>query len=516
MSRLKQLNPGSYRNSQRISQEFENVVRYLNAAELGDKTVGELLGQLFNTDGEFEGPIEMRFDATNGLQYRIGTYTDSEEGWLSIASADALRGTAGTNLGAIYAPVFFGREDTLATNLQTNFDYSFDTDTEDVLVWVDGLLQREGATDDYELDENAQQVVFNSGLALNAVVTFAKVRTDAVNGYTRSDQTATTNQAVFAFVHTEDQVLMVYRNGVLQRAGGSYDYTTSPDQGTVTFTSPVANLDLISIITVENRVQTTVPGLLTEDEYTNGDGFLLGSLIEFEDDSIPQAKVNGLADLLLNRGRIYVQSTEPVDPSAGDGWLDTSDAPNVYKLWNGYDWVETSPNINIPDFDSAEALKLLRVNSGGSALEWTTVDLSSRVATADVDSPNGVCPLDSDSLVPVANLPDIFAQDTIYKEITSVSATSYTMKVVFSQTVRIDSIVLKTNTGTCNVEIEVDSVVVSAAPVSANSSLTATNLPVSITVNATSTPRRIGVKVSSLSGPPATLEVGLATSAITA
>jgi hypothetical protein len=514
MARLKQFNPGNYRSSDRISQDIENIVRYVNSAEIGDKTIGELLKQIFNDSGEFDGPVEFRYDAAAGFQYRIGEYVEQEEGWITIADPEVLKGNPGTNIGTIFSPVFFGRVDYTATGGQTNFTITLDAD-EDVLVWVNGLLKREGALYDYVKDEANDRVTFNSGLLLNDKVSISKVRTDAVNGYVRQDTVATGGQVVFAFVHSEDDELLVYRNGILQREGGGYDYTASPATDTITFTSGLTNGDLVTIITVENRAQTTVAGLLTEDEYTDSSGFILGSKVAFANDAIPQSKINGLAATLTNRGKIYVQGTEPVSPNSGDFWLDTSLAPNVLKVWGGSDWVLTSPNINIPEFDGTKAQRVLRVNSSGTGLEWVLVDLSSRISTSTIDAPNGVCPLDSDGLVPVSNLPDIFAQESIYREITGLAATSYTMRVAYSQTVRIDSIVLKTNTGTCNVEIEVDGVVVSAAPVSANSTLTATNLPVSITVNAESSPRRIGVKTSSLAGTPASLEVTLATSEVT-
>ena len=55
MARLRQQYPQNYGSSGNIHVDFENIVRYLNSAELGDKTLGELLAVLFNADGEFEG-----------------------------------------------------------------------------------------------------------------------------------------------------------------------------------------------------------------------------------------------------------------------------------------------------------------------------------------------------------------------------------------------------------------------------------------------------------------------------
>ena len=60
MARLRQQHPQNYVSSGNIHTDFENVIRYINAAELGDKTVGELLAVLFNETGDFTGPIEIR------------------------------------------------------------------------------------------------------------------------------------------------------------------------------------------------------------------------------------------------------------------------------------------------------------------------------------------------------------------------------------------------------------------------------------------------------------------------
>ena len=74
MARLRQQHPQNYVNSGNIHTDFENVIRYINSAELGDKTVSELLRVLFDEEGVFQGPIQMRVDTEEGLQYRVGQY----------------------------------------------------------------------------------------------------------------------------------------------------------------------------------------------------------------------------------------------------------------------------------------------------------------------------------------------------------------------------------------------------------------------------------------------------------
>ena len=48
MARLRQQHPQNYVSSGNIHTDFENIIRYINAAEFGDKTIGELLAVLFN------------------------------------------------------------------------------------------------------------------------------------------------------------------------------------------------------------------------------------------------------------------------------------------------------------------------------------------------------------------------------------------------------------------------------------------------------------------------------------
>jgi len=73
MTRLRQQYPQNYGSSGNISTEFENITRYINTAELGDKTVGELLSTIFDANGTWSGPVEMRLDSSAGLQYRVGS-----------------------------------------------------------------------------------------------------------------------------------------------------------------------------------------------------------------------------------------------------------------------------------------------------------------------------------------------------------------------------------------------------------------------------------------------------------
>lgn len=121
MARIRQQHPQNYVSSGNIHTEFENLIRYLNVAERGNKTLGELLSVLFDEEGEFDGPIEFRLDPLEGLQYRVGEYVSSEDGWIQLATMDDLRGPSGVNLGFVEGPFFYNRQDViLSTGVKNN------------------------------------------------------------------------------------------------------------------------------------------------------------------------------------------------------------------------------------------------------------------------------------------------------------------------------------------------------------------------------------------------------------
>ena len=95
MARLKILYPGNHTSSGNIGADNENIVRYLNSAEAGDNTLAELVAKLFDANGILDAPVELRNDSINGLQYRVGTYTEAEIGWKQLATIAELKGTAG-------------------------------------------------------------------------------------------------------------------------------------------------------------------------------------------------------------------------------------------------------------------------------------------------------------------------------------------------------------------------------------------------------------------------------------
>ena len=151
MARIRQQYPQNYGSSGNINTEFESVVRYLNAAELGNQTVGELFAKIFDADGNWDGPVEFRKDTNAGIQYRVGEYASETTGWKTLITLAELRGEKGQTVGEIGAPIIFGRANFTATASQTAFNYAFAT-TDELLVYVNGVLQNEGSADDYTKD----------------------------------------------------------------------------------------------------------------------------------------------------------------------------------------------------------------------------------------------------------------------------------------------------------------------------------------------------------------------------
>jgi hypothetical protein len=495
MARLRQLFPQNYGSSTNINTEFESVLRYLNAAELGNRTVAELLGQLFNDEGKFDGPIEMRRDPAFGLQYRVGEYARPEEGWTTLVSLAEIRGEPGSQVGEIGAPIFQQRADTVAAAAQTVVAYAHEP-SDELLVHVNGLLKRPGLAFDYTSDAAANTVTFNSGLAADDVVTIYRVRSTAITGYRRSDILTDAAQAVFAFEFEPDTKLLVFKNGILQREGGLNDYTLQPASNTLTFTSTLPSGNLVSIVTVENVSSQAVTGLMLEGQYTDpATGLIPYAKLLVANDAIPQAKVDGLAAALSNSANIVISSSAPGSPYAGLLWLDTASAPNQLKYYDGVQWLRTSPESTLPTFITGNAGQYVRVNGTGTALEYAALDLSSAIPVTQKGAANGVAQLDSAGRLPASQLPQTLSSTSIFLAVGTPTNTSYTINRIFRQKLRIDGLALRVASGTCSVQITVNGVAVGETH-AVSSTPTEFSLGSPIDIDSTGSSRTIGFTVS--------------------
>lgn len=520
MARLRQQYPQNYGSSTNINTEFESVVRYLNAAELGENTVGELLAKIFDEGGNFDGPIQITFDSTDGLKYRIGEYTNTEDGWIVLASAASLRGPDGKAVGEIGAPIFFGRADTVAAGGQTVVDYAHDSGDE-LLVYVDGVLKRPGGSNDYTSSATggstgAGAVTFNSGLTSGDVVSIFKVRTTSVTGYTRTDTFTSASQTNFPFTFDETTKLQVYKNGILQREGSTNDYTPIPAQNIVGFNTAVPAGNLVTILTVENTATTAVTGLMFEETYTDSaTGLINYAKLSVANNEIPQAKVNNLPTALAAKAKLTVSASAPSGPATGDLWHDSSQTPNQLKFYDGTSWIRTAPESSLPTFATSNAGQYVRVNGAGTALEYGNVDLTSVIPVNQKGVASGVATLDATGRLPSAQLPETLATDSIYQKFSgTLTAGNLVMKRVFKQVVRIDGISVKLASGTCDVQLTVNGTAVtsiSPATFAASTTINEQTLGTTATVTASTNSQEIGINVSNVST-PVDLEVTMAVS----
>lgn len=513
MARIRQQYPQNYGSSGNINTEFEAVIRYLNAAELGNNTVGELFAKIFDSNGNWDGPVEFRKDSSAGIQYRVGEYATQTEGWVTLAALSDLRGEAGQSVGEIGAPIIFGRADAVATSGQTEIDYAF-ADTDELLVYVDGVLQSEGALNDYTKDADGGSsasglVTFNSGLTVGQVVSIFKIRSTSITGYNRSDTTTASTQINFPFTFDEDTKLQVYKNGILQREGGTNDYTLIPAQNTVQFNTAVPSGNLVSIITVENTSVQAVTGMMFEENFADSaTGLIRFDKVQIADDEIPQAKVASLVSGLSGKATLTVSSNTPSSPSTGDLWHDISQTPNQLKFYDGTQWLRTSPDSSLPTFTTGNAGQFVKVNGTGTALEYGTVDFSSLIAVSQKGAANGVAQLDSSGRLPAAQLPQTLSGDSLYAIVPQAADQDYIIKRIYKQVIRVDAMSVMTTSGSANVQLLVNGALVGdvfAASTTPNEAALGTPL----TIDATASSDQIGFRVTSSSS-AANLEVTLA------
>tara|TARA_B110000046_G_scaffold29420_1_gene30921 strand:+ start:7238 stop:8806 length:1569 start_codon:yes stop_codon:yes gene_type:complete len=504
MARLKVLYPGNHTSSGNIGADIENIVRYLNSSELGDETLSELLRKLFDNEGILKSPVELRNDNIQGLQYRVGSYTESEQGWKQLATVASIRGAAGSDVGTIGAPLFSARGDFVVNEADsagviayptgsTIFSYLHET-ADAIVIYINGTLM---AASSYSTDATANTVTLTSATSAGDLVTIYKVQSANDSGFTRQDVIAGASQAVFPFVHNEDQKVLVYRNGVLQRSGGTNDYTQQPANSTVTFTSALTSGDLVTLIIVEDTSQVRVSGLMTEDKFTNTNGLITFNKLAIDDAGIPAVKVAGITDLLANRGRVYVSPSEPASANAGDMWVDTSSSPNVLKFYNGTGWLLTSPDTGIPAFVNTNALQFLRVNSTGGGLEFADVDLTAMVPKSYIGAAAGVAALDDSGLLPINQLPDTFAtRSFFFQQSGSIPNGDYKVARAFKQNVRIDAIAVKLTSGSGNIRLKINGIAVGDI-VAASGVIAEQNLSGSILIDAVTSSKEIAFSVSS-------------------
>ena len=499
MSRLRQLNSQNYNTSGQINTEFESVVRYLNAAEFGNKTLSELLDIIFTEAGEFDANVEFRFDAATGLQYRAGTYDDAETGWATIVQIDDIRGAAGSDVGNVGEPLFDSRFEFTATGGETEVDIAHEATTI-LLVYKNGVLMREGGSDDYTADVNGGtfstgSITFNVALIAADEVSFFKLEPSANLAVARSDFTTVGSQSNFAFVQQAGDSIQVYLNGLLQREGGGQDYIRDVANDLVIFNVAVTTGNDVTIVGASQSGDVTISGLMLESRYTDSNGFIPYSNLAFADEELPQAKIAQLVATLATTPDFEAAATEP--PSTPRFWLDTSTTPNQLKFYDGSQYLSANPASQIPSFSVTDALSVLQVDATGTALEFGSVDTSSLVPKTQKGAANGVASLDTNARIPVAQLPEYIAYESynFFEPAQGSGNSSERLHRFFRQQVEITAIAARCDSNSCDIQLEVDGVPtgsVYAVSTSANE----VTLGSPITVDASTSSKLIGFAIT--------------------
>jgi len=494
-------------NGSLCATEIESIVRYLNSAERGNKTFSELFSKLFDTEGDVNLPIAFRLNTSTGIEARVGSGFTGEEGWAIVASLANIRGVSGSNVGTIEGPLFFNRQDITATAGQTAFPYPLDTTVASkALVFLNGLLVKESQV---TLDFTNKNVVLGTATAVNDLVTIYSIRSQSVTNYRRLDFAVTSTRSQVPFPHTSDEEVVVYKNGILQRIGGSFDYNKDDALDVLTFTTDLVSGDTVNVLTVENTSVKNVQGLMLEAEYANTDGFINFAKIAVTDGTIAQSKVTGLVAALASMGTVVVSASTPTGSLAGWLWVDISQAIPKLKFYDGTQWLNTKEDTDLPSVTISDVNKYLAVNETADGYVYRDLDFTTVVPKTYMGAANGVASLDSAGKVPVAEIPILYSAHSISRQVAGTATDQdYFLSKLWRQKIRIDGISGVTTSGTCQIQITVDGTGVGDTHSISSGGVDIVIDPI-IEVDGVAASHRIGINVTSSSS-PVDLEVAVA------
>lgn len=454
MARLRQLYPANYRTSNNVNAEFENVIRYLVSAERGNKTLAEKIYSIFNERGEFAPPLEFRVDPSAGLEYRIGEYDDSEDGWVIVAPIEEIRGPGGVDIGLVESPFFYNRQDLAAAEAQTEFSYAFGDENADVLVFKNGVLLAES---EYTKSVALSTITLVTPFASAGTLTVGAVRDAQATGYDRSDLTAADGQAVFPAEFSADDVIIVYRNGLLQTEGGTADYVASPELNVITLMTAATVGESVVIVKVQDNSLRRILGVMTEDKWSDGLGFIPYNKLSVDDDEVPRAKVNGLNTALDARIVTYFSPSEPSSPATPSLWVQTTANNSLLWFYDGFRFNRTTPIATLPDFTEVDAGQFIAVNQTGTGFELSSVNLTSVVPKSWVGANNGVAPVGGSGKIPESFIPEIFTIQSLSLFVDgAVANTTYNISRIYRQSLKIDGISARVSSGSCRIQLAVD------------------------------------------------------------
>lgn len=489
MSRLQQLNPNGYRTVAAIDAEIANIVRYINSAEVGNLSLRELMETIFDEDGNVALGFSLRFTPGVGVEYGVTT-AKGETAWALLVSHENIRGEPGADVGTISAPVMANRVNVTATAGQTTIPYDFAEGSITAMVFVNGVLKSQT---EYASDIANNEIVMAQPLALNDKVTIFSVRNTPGGSYARADFTAGSGQTSFPYQSNDDDVVIVYKAGLLVYEGS--DYTRTPTA--INFSAPMTSGTRVTIVTIDNPSILRVAGIMSESVYTQN-GAIRFDKIAIPDGAIAQAKISGLITELFQRRKTHIGTTPP--GSTGDLWIDTSGSAPVYRAFINNSWVSLA-GMSLPGVSPGNALRYLRVNAQGDGYELAQIDTSGFIPSGQKGAANGVATLAASGRLAFNQWPE-----QISNEITALngalqgSIANGTYPVGFlprgAHTLR--KLIVKLASGSCNVEVFVNGISRGSGSVgtSASSITLSGNVNVAVGVGAD-----VSIQVSSGSSP---------------
>lgn len=491
MARIKQLHQDNYRTSAEIHDDFRNIIKYLNSAERGNRTLAELMAKLFNNEGDLEGIIELRLDTESGLQYRVGEDSD----WRVIVGLEDIRGPAGIDFGILSEPMFSAPYYPPITDNQTSIPFSHESG-DIILVYKNGLLARE--TNDYTNDPTNNTVDVVTPLLSSDVIAIERLRSSQVNGFVRYDFDTISTQNVFPISFEDSDRLMVFLNGQFMRDGASNDYVASSAAQQITTVSPVGAGQTLTVLKISNAIQN-VGGIMIQDRYCNpATGLIQQNKIEFIDGALPAEKVNGLAPLLAAGMSITISDTEPLTPDEKLIWIDTSGTTIKFKFYNGQNYIVPSDDDSIPEFTETNAGQLLLVHPSGTRLTWGDLDLSAYLKSTSKAAANGVASLDSTGRLPQTQLPIKVSRGSLDVKLDGGLTDGYfKLGRFFKQKISIDGIYAYTTGGTADIDIQVaETTIANTGYAISTVAPVEDSLTTDIEVDALTTSQEVGVLIS--------------------
>lgn len=420
MSRLRQLRPYEYGSSTAVQTEFESIVRYLQSAEVSGQTLAETMAKLTDDNGNLASNVQLRNNGANGIEYRVGEYTDANAGWATIVSAADLRGPSGAAIGEIGAPIFNSRVDYTVVNTlsdpvdttellvgATTLNYAH-LESDELLVYRDGILLT--PTTEYTTDPNGnggtgtitltQNFLASYPTQISTNFTIYKVRSTTVTNFRRLNATNETGspQAFISFDLDNTTEIMVFVGGVLYREPDDYTRDVANDRINLAIGQEIQPNTNFTVITVEDAAVQTVSGIMMESAFAdNTTGLIRFDKVGIGAGQITQDKVASLTADLDQRAKFF-DNPSTTDLQAGtindSFYKRTVNNATEVVFYDGTNSIVLNPSTSLPSASATDVNKFVQVDSNGG-YTLGNVDFSGYLDTDDKGASNGVAALDS-------------------------------------------------------------------------------------------------------------------------